>query len=231
MEAVHSLDLFSVFLLGFFGSAHCLGMCGPLVLTIPATGSSRIQANILYNLGRMTTYGLISLVMAVIGGGLTRMAAGTGTEPLKVLMGVQLFLSFVAAGVLFWLGLMRLRILAEPAWMNRVMPDRFPGFSTIRSGVMVDRSLAACYLYGVFLGFLPCGLSYSAFALALTAAHPLQGGLVGLAFGLGTVPALFLLGTAASGFLLKNRTIFDLLAGMIMIGMALYLVAGGLGRF
>lgn len=51
------------------------------------------------------------------------------------------------------------------------------------------------YLLGVALGFLPCGFLYAALAAAATA-DPLHGALAMLAFGLGTVPALVLVGIA-----------------------------------
>ena len=52
------------------------------------------------------------------------------------------------------------------------------------------------YLLGVALGFLPCGFLYAALAAAAATADPLRGGLAMLAFGLGTVPALVLVGIA-----------------------------------
>jgi sulfite exporter TauE/SafE len=47
-------------------------------------------------------------------------------------------------------------------------------------------------------GFLPCGLVYSMLALASVAGGPADGALVMLAFGAGTLPALFAAGLAAS---------------------------------
>ena len=49
-------------------------------------------------------------------------------------------------------------------------------------------------LFGVVLGFLPCGLLYAALAVAASSAGALDGALAMLAFGLGTVPALMALG-------------------------------------
>jgi hypothetical protein len=48
------LDLYPLFLLGFLGTGHCIGMCGPIVLAVPTQGG-RISSHVLYNLGRITT--------------------------------------------------------------------------------------------------------------------------------------------------------------------------------
>ncbi len=219
-------DLFSLFLLGLFGSAHCLGMCGPLVLAIP-TGSSRLLPHLLYNLGRITTYTLIGIFLGAVGNTVARLS---GTSPLMLLNRAEIILSFFSALLLLWLGLLRLTRLREPAWMRGLMPTRIPGFTAVRDGVMLDRSPAACYLFGVLLGFLPCGLSYGAFGVALATGSPWRGGLDTLAFGLGTLPGLLLLGTAASGIVKNHRRLFDILAGALMIAMALALFLRGMGR-
>ena len=219
-------DIFSLFLLGLFGSAHCLGMCGPLVLAIP-TGSSKILPHLLYNLGRITTYTLIGIFFGTLG---STIATLTGASPLMLLNRAEILISFFAALILLWLGLVRLSRRQEPRWMRGMLPTRIPGFNVIREGVMIDRSPAACYLFGVLLGFLPCGLSYGAFGVALATESPLYGGLATLAFGLGTLPGLLLLGTAASGIVKNHRRLFDILAGLLMVGMAVSLGIRGVAR-
>ncbi len=54
------------------------------------------------------------------------------------------------------------------------------------------------YLLGVILGFLPCGLLYSAFLIAATFPNPLLAAFGMFLFGLGTFPALFIAGHGAS---------------------------------
>ena len=56
---------------------------------------------------------------------------------------------------------------------------------------------------GVALGFLPCGLLYAALASSAASGSAILGGLGMLAFGLGTVPALVVVGL--SGHLLARR--------------------------
>jgi sulfite exporter TauE/SafE len=201
-------------------------MCGPLVLTIP-TGASKVLPHLLYNLGRITTYTFIGLLLGAIGSTLTALS---GTSPMMLLHRTEIIISFFSALLLIWLGLLRLSVWREPKWMQGAMPSRLPGFRSIHQGVVVDRSPGACYLFGVLLGLLPCGLSYAAFGVALASGNPLYGALNTFAFGLGTLPGLLLLGTAASQIIRKHRRLFDLLAGLVMLVMAVSFIIQGITR-
>jgi len=218
-----------MFLLGFFGSAHCLGMCGPIVLSLPG-GPGSFSAHLLYHCGRLSTYTLTGLLLGSFGSGLAVLAHALGADPLRVFSRIQLAVSLLSALFLAWFGLIRLGVLREPDWMSSAMPSRLPGFRSIRAGVTVDRNTAACYLYGILLGFLPCGLSYAAFAAALAAGSPLRGAASTLCFGLGTLPSLLLLGTAAGTLLRRHQRLCELLAGLLMLGMALSLLSKGVLR-
>ena len=77
------------------------------------------------------------------------------------------------------------------------------------------------YFLGIMLGFLPCGLSYGAFAQALGTGNATQATLLVLAFAVGTVPGLVLLGTGASAIFSRYRRQSDILSGAVMILMAL----------
>ena len=50
------------------------------------------------------------------------------------------------------------------------------------------------FLFGMIWGWLPCGLVYTAFALAATTGDVLKSSLTMLAFGIGTLPAVFGIG-------------------------------------
>ena len=221
------LDLYSLFLLGFLGTGHCIGMCGPLVLAIP-TQAGRISAHVFYNLGRIITYAGVGALMGGMGVGLSVLAGAAGGDPLAWIARIQIAFSLAASTFLLFLGLFRLGILAEPDWMAVASPVKIPGFHRVRGGVMGGKSRTAVFLFGLMMGFLPCGLSYAAFARALACGGVLEGGLLLLCFGLGTVPGLFLVGTGASGFARRYRQYSDLLSGMLMIGIAVSLAADAL---
>jgi len=218
------LNLYSLFLLGFLGTGHCIGMCGPLVLAIP-TQTGRISAHVFYNLGRITTYAGVGALMGGMGVGLSVLAGVAGGDPLAWIARIQVAFSLVASAFLLFFGMFRLGILTEPDWMAVASPVKIPGFRRVRGGVMGGESRTAIFLFGLMMGFLPCGLSYAAFAGALASGGLFSGGLLLLCFGLGTVPGLFLVGTGASGFVRRYRQYSDLLAGMLMIGIAVSLGA------
>ena len=63
------MEVWTGFILGFFGSLHCIGMCGPIVLALPSSGKgfSFVYGRVLYNLGRVVTYALLGLVFGLLG--------------------------------------------------------------------------------------------------------------------------------------------------------------------
>jgi uncharacterized protein len=64
--------ILSAFALGILGSLHCIGMCGPLVMSMPfqkARGGKIVIASILYHIGKAITYSLFGLLAGTIGKG------------------------------------------------------------------------------------------------------------------------------------------------------------------
>ena len=62
--------LFSAFLVGFLGSFHCVGMCGPIALALPLEKKSNwsfFSGRLLYNGGRVLTYSVLGLLVGIIG--------------------------------------------------------------------------------------------------------------------------------------------------------------------
>ena len=81
--------LWFAFIVGLFGSLHCIGMCGPIALALPSYSNSNLSviiSRVLYNFGRTLTYGFIGALIGLFGQGLS-------------LVGVQQWLS-VISGVL-----------------------------------------------------------------------------------------------------------------------------------
>ncbi len=215
-------DLYALFLLGILGTGHCVGMCGPLVFAFPAR-SGRMSAHLFYHLGRIGTYTAVGGTMGALGLGLSQLAGRSGLDPLAWIARLQVGFSLLAAAFLLVFGLSRLEIIREPAWMSLAAPEKIPGFGRILHSAGGGRS--GMLVLGMVLGFLPCGLSFAAFARALPAGGFLPGALMTLAFGLGTLPGLLLLGTGASGLARRYRRHSDILSGMVMIAMAASLAA------
>lgn len=222
------LDLSSMFFLGLLGTGHCLGMCGPLILAFPAL-TGRFSSHLFYHLGRSTTYVAVGVLMGAAGAGLSLLAEKGGDDPLVWVVRVQVGLSLVAALFLLSFGLARLGFMHEPGWISLPSPSRIPGCRQIMISAARTKGNSSMFFLGIMLGLLPCGLSFAAFARALAAGGPMEGGVLTAVFAAGTMPGFLLLGTGISRAAAKHRKISDILSGMLMIGMAASLLIDGVG--
>jgi sulfite exporter TauE/SafE len=210
------LDLWGMFMLGLLGTGHCIGMCGPLIFAFPGR-TGKFMPHVWYHLGRVTTYTALGGVM----GGLGQMLTGAATGALDGVVLIKGVLWLVAAAFLVLFGVTRLGVIREPGWLTALSPERIPGFKRALQDATEHPGTAVFYFLGIMLGFLPCGLSYAAFAQALGTGNAAQGTLLVLAFSVGTVPGLVLLGTGASAIFSRYRRPSDVLSGVVMILMAL----------
>ncbi len=172
------MQLWTAFLLGFIGSAHCAGMCGPLALALPPTDNTRAKfftGRLAYNLGRLVTYCALGLVFGLFG-------------KTFLLAGLQRTLS-VALGVALLAGLLLSRRLA--LW--RPVTGLVERLKARMSGLLRRRSFAALTLLGLLNGLLPCGLVYVAGAGATATSGAVSGVLFMAAFGAGTLPMMLAL--------------------------------------
>lgn len=211
------ITLLTLFLLGFFGGGHCVGMCGGLssafVLQLPPH-LNRFGLIVLLNLGRISSYVLIGLLLGFIGQvGIALDETRWIQNSLYVLANILLlFLGLYLAGLS---GLAtKIESLGRPIWkqlnplLNRLLPIQ---------------SIWGCLGVGVLWGWLPCGLVYSASLYALGSGHAVNGGLYMLAFALGTLPNLLAMGWFAAQLkvFLQQKKI-RLIAGLFIVAWALW---------
>jgi uncharacterized protein len=224
---MNNIDILSLFFLGLTGTGHCIGMCGPLVVAIPGR-TQRFSAHLFYHFGRTITYTSIGTLMGGLGVGIAGIASKIGSDPLLVIAKIQVVFSLAASVFLFWFGLSRLGFIQEPSWMSAASPDKTPGYQKVFRWAFVHKRMSGIFLIGLMMGLLPCGLSFAAFARALAAQGPLQGGILLFAFALGTLPGLLLIGTGASGLFRTYRKHSEILSGILMIGMGFSLATDAL---
>jgi sulfite exporter TauE/SafE len=215
--------LTSAIALGLLGSGHCIGMCGPLVLAFPAS-AGRFSAHLYYHAGRVLTYTLLGILVSGAGMLLVRVSTAVGGDDLTILAHFQVLFAFIAGVFLLIFGLTQLGIIAEPSWMSVAAPAKIPGAQRFLQNSSGHHDPMRLFLTGMLMGFLPCGLSFAALARALALDHPLDGGLLLLAFGLSTLPGLMLLGGSASLFARRYWRQFNILAGLLMIAMSVSLL-------
>jgi hypothetical protein len=222
---MQEFDYLSLFLLGLLGAGHCAGMCGPIVLSLPPRHGAAAQVP--YNLGRIVTYGLLGGFLGWAGNAVSGLGwGGPGTG--SVLL-IQAGLTIVASVFLLLFGLARLGFIGDAGLLSSASLAGIPGFRRLGRRLARGQGDPGTYLlFGLLLGFLPCGLSYAAFTRCLVSGGFLQGLAGGLAFGAGTLPALLAIGLGASGFLRRHRETSEILSALLMIGMAIWLALGTL---
>jgi sulfite exporter TauE/SafE len=211
----------SLFIAGLAGSlAHCVGMCGPFVLSQVVSDAGglagrsygewrRLTGAALapYHLGRLTTYTGLG---ALAGATTSLFAASTGFAWLSgALLALAACLMILQAlglslGVVSPLGAVVSRLAAP------FCSGRGPG---------------ARYALGLMLGLLPCGLLYGALAAAGGTGSAAGGALAMGAFAVGTMPALVAVGWV--GLVLRRQlsgVIAWLATPLLMINAVLLLV-------
>ncbi len=212
-------DALATFLLGLFGTAHCVGMCGPLVLTVSSAKGAKLLSQLAYHAGRSATYVALGAALGALAPSISGLAGAAGADPSRALGTAQVWLSLVSAALLLALGLERLGVLRLPATGS---PARLPGFARLRDGMLAGRP-GAVFLFGALMGTLPCGLSWAALARALGAGGAGPAALLVLCFALGTLPGLLLLGTGAAGLARRGQRALELAAAVLVVGMGLRL--------
>ncbi len=210
------MQLWTALLLGFVGSAHCAGMCGPLALALPrgSGGQSNFFAGrALYNFGRIVTYALLGAIFGLLGQGVA-------------LAGVQRWVS-LGLGAAILLGL-----FLSPRIANRIPIARGVNWLKASLGKLLQRrALPALFGIGLLNGLLPCGLVYVAVAAATATGHILSGLQYMVAFGLGTVPLMLvisLVGTKLQ-FALRFRVQRLIPVSLAIVGLLLMLRGMALG--
>lgn len=219
--------LAALFFLGLSGTGHCIGMCGPLVFAFPGK-TGKLSAHLCYHAGRLTTYTMVGIGLGSIGLAVAQISAAAGFDYLTAITRIQVLFSLLAGVFLLIFGLGQLGLTRHPKLISIASPDKIPGFRYLVRSAFFKSNPALMALTGMFMGFLPCGLSYAAFARALTASRPLEGGTLLLAFGAGTLPGLLLVGTGASVLSRRYRRHCDIFSGILMIEMAVSLLVDGI---
>ncbi len=188
----------AAFMVGLLGGVHCVGMCGGIVGALCIGLEQGHEKNIKktfpflisYNSGRIVSYTLAGILMGGIG--------WLGSH-LFTLYSIQQGLEIFAATFMLALGL-----YIAGWWKGLANIERWGGkliwkrFEPLGRRFMPVSSYRHAFLLGLIWGWLPCGLVYSVIIWTISTQSPVEGGLLMLSFGLGTLPNLLLMGIFAS---------------------------------
>lgn len=201
------MELWAAFILGLFGSLHCVGMCGPIVMALPLTAREKGQVVFqatLYHLGRIFTYALMGLFMGLLGWGIG-------------LAGYQKAFSIILGAGLIVMAVFSVSI--ERRMMQTSLFQRiFEQVKKKLSGALSINSRSSAFRIGMLNGILPCGLVYVALAGAVTSLTATNGAVYMAAFGFGTLPMM--LGVMVFGNLFRKHLLR--FRKLIPIGLVLF---------
>lgn len=216
--------------LGLFGSVHCVAMCGGLASVLSGGVAPDLRKRSAtaprwgvlagFHGGRILTYALLGAIVGAVSlFAVEGPAFRTAQAVLRALSGALL------VGVGLWLAgafpaFATIERLGAPVWArlrplaSRLLPVAHPGQAV---------------LLGAVWGFVPCGMVYTALALAATSGGPAHGALAMAAFGLGTTPALLSLGAMAERLArgLAARLSFRRAAGVLVATLGVMSVIAG----
>ncbi len=191
----------AAFLVGLLGGVHCVGMCGgimsALTLGVERKGKASFSGNtfalfpylLSYNLARISSYSIAGIIFGGLGAWLTDLVLFNQAQlVLKVVAGVFLIvLGLYLAN--WWRGLSYLERMGGNLW--RLIEPYARKFVPIQNK---KQAFAA----GLLWGWLPCGLVYSVLIWSLSSGSAVNGGLLMLSFGVGTLPSLLAMGLFAT---------------------------------
>jgi sulfite exporter TauE/SafE len=205
--------LFAAFLVGLTGFVHCAAMCGGIVSVITtksaSTGSTPWAHLLLYNTGRILSYSLAGFVAGALGQWLLAwLPASQALVAAKIIIG--LFLIALGLHITGYLPVLSVLEKAGSLFWRLIEPFG-------RRFIPVKHWHQALFI-GMLWGWLPCGLVYAVLVWAMASASALQGALLMASFGLGTLPALIVLGaTSHSLSRLNKKPWLRVIAGTLVI--------------
>jgi uncharacterized protein len=206
----------SAFTLGFLGSFHCAGMCGPIALMLPKSSGNKAQVlagRFIYNAGRIFTYVVIGLFFGLLG---MAVAMRGFQKELSVLTGV-----IIAVTVVLSAGKKeRTKAYTES--------NRYTGaIRKYLKKLFAIKSYLSLFLIGALNGLLPCGFVYLAIAGAASTGSIAGGMLYMSLFGLGTFPIMMMITLMANYAGLRFRKVFTKVSPVIAIALAFFLIYRG----
>ena len=210
--------IWSAFILGLFGSWHCIGMCGPIALMIPgAKGKNRLFAILLYHGGKILAYVAIGSMLGLVTVFITSFK-------------IQAIIT-ISAGILIAL------LAFIPAILNYIERKGYHFFSPfIRIKNQLAKALNKNKIeYGFYIGFLngfiPCGMVYLA-AIGSLAQPSLVDGMIFMAFfGIGTMPFMSVLIFASSYFQDRFKKIAVPLRTIAFVAVGFFMIWRGVADY
>jgi uncharacterized protein len=172
-------------IMGFAGSIHCAGMCGPIAVIVAGNKSAHHrpwQSALLYNSGRVLTYTALGSISGLVGHSVIWFA---GQQWLSIIAGV-----IILAGLFLTQTNIRfIKKMTEPFYIR---------IRSVLGNVLRKRKKGTSLYLGLLNGLLPCGLVYAALGGAAATGTALSGAGFMFLFGAATIPVMLIISLAGS---------------------------------
>lgn len=196
-----SITLGMLFATGLLTSVHCISMCGAINLSVSAADGRRNWLNpLLYNGGRVLSYTVIGGIVGAVGSA-CQLSDGLSGAVILLAGGAMLLMALSMLGVLSF-------------HLPRLFSVR------MRSGNAL--------LVGLLNGLMPCGPLQAMQLYALSTGSWAMGALSMLLFGLGTAPAMLLVGLLAGYLNGKRRALINKISAVLILVLSIAMVSRGL---
>ena len=219
--AAGGFDYGLAFMAGVLGSGHCLGMCGALVsgYFMKAGSSKRYFPYFVYQLARIFVYTLVGFAAAALG--VVLVSSGVFGKVQSIL---QMFIGTVV--IILALGIL--------GWIPFQGSVRLLPMNLLRRGYAESRTkgpILGAMIAGLLNGLMPCPLTFAMAVKATSATSIMEGGLLMLTFGAGTLPTMLLVSVAFGkmsahfrGLMLKSAALIMIIMGCntIYMGLSFY---------
>lgn len=210
------------------GVGHCIGMCGPIVVSFSLALQDRnvIVPHLLYHCGRTLTYMILGAIMGATG---SFAIVATNMEAF------QRGAMFFTGGLIVFMGLCMSGWIPH-AQIFSIGHSSGGAIVKIFSKLSRKKSVLVYLPIGMVLGLLPCGPVYTALLAAARAgmeassiySSMLTGAILMLAFGLGTIPSLFLVAKLADVSWHRFRAKLYKLGAILMMGIGIYFIVAAI---
>lgn len=217
-----TLTLAAALLLGLAASAHCLVMCGGISAALGIATAKRANGRpqplllVGYQLGRALSYTLAGFLLS---------------GALGVLIGVLDFeavrraLRALSAAALLLGALVAFGRVRDPGF--GIGQRLWQRIAPLGRRLLPVTSLPRALAFGMVWGWMPCGFAYTVLIIAALQGDALRGAATMAAFGLGTLPSMFLAAFGAQRFAgFSAKPAARRIAGFALLASAALTLAG-----
>ena len=202
--------------IGLTSSLHCVGMCGPIALSLGLSAENKLKfsiRNLTYQFGRITTYTILGAFLGIIGESFS-------------FAGLQSYLS-IAIGALMIVMVLIPQFYENGATSLKPINKVMFQVKMLLGKYLIKKDTKSLYIVGVLNGLLPCGTVYATLTAAIAMGSVFKSASFMFFFGLGTLPLMFATVLFGNFLSVKQRqTILKILPIITIILGILFILRG-----